>query len=55
MEVLGEMKKKKSSGMDGIGQDLLLMGADIIMIPLTRVINSSILKGTFPTEWKKPW
>ena len=53
MEVMGEMKKKKSSGIDGIGQDLLLMGADIIAVPLTRVINISISKGTFPTEWKR--
>ena len=53
VEVMGEMKKKKSSGIDGIGQDLLLMGADVIAVPLTRVINSSIAKGTFPTEWKK--
>jgi hypothetical protein len=47
------MKKKKSSGLDGISQGLLLMGANIIAVPLTRLINNSIEKGVFPTEWKK--
>ena len=37
VEVMGEMKKKKSSGMDGIGQDLLLMGADVIAARLSQV------------------
>ena len=45
-----EMKKKKSSGFHEIGQDLLLMGSDILATPLTRVINNSIQNSTFPTE-----
>ena len=52
-EVMNEMKKKKSAGMDGISQDILLMGADILAAPLTRVINNSISNGTFPINWKK--
>ena len=52
-EVMAEMRKKKSSGLDGIGQDVLLMGGDILAIPLTRVINNSIINGKFPTAWKK--
>ena len=36
-----------------IGQDLLLMGADIIATPLTRLINNLIKSGVFPEEWKK--
>ena len=48
-----EMKKKKSAGLDRIGQDLLLLGAEIIAIPLTRLINNSTESGIFPTEWKK--
>ena len=36
------MKKKKSSELDGIGQELLLQGAEIIAIPLTRMINNLI-------------
>ena len=48
-----EMKKKKSAGLDRIGQDLLLLESEIIAIPLTRLINNSIESGIFPTEWKK--
>ena len=51
--MMTEMKKIKNLGLDRIGQDLLLMGADIIARPLTRVIYNSIENGTFPTEWKK--
>ena len=46
------MKKKKSSGMDGISQECLLLGIKILVIPLTRLINSFIQSGIFPTEWK---
>ena len=52
-KAMKEMKKKKSAGLDGIGQDLLLQGAEIVAIPLTRMINNSIESGIFPTEWKK--
>ena len=51
--MMAEMKKKKSSGLDGIGQDLLLMGTDMIRTPLTRVTNNSTENDTFPTELKK--
>ena len=47
------MKKKKSSGNDGISQECLLEGAEILTIPLTRLINTSIESGIFPEEWKK--
>ena len=46
-------KKKKSSGQNGIAQDLLLQGAEIIVKPLLRIINNSIKNWTFPAEWKK--
>ena len=47
------MKKKKSSGIDKISQECLLLGAEILTIPLTRLINSSIDSGIFPEEWEK--
>ena len=43
----------KSAGLDGIVQDVLLLEADIIAIPLTRIINNSIENGVFPEAWKK--
>ena len=46
------MAKKKSKGKDGIPQDCLLLGQDVIAAPLTDVINSSITSGAFPTQWK---
>ena len=47
------MKKKKSSGKDGVSQECLLMGKDVLKIPLTRIINNSIETGRFPDEWKE--
>ena len=42
------MKKKKSSGPDGISQENLILGTDWLVIPLTRIIN-----GEFPEVWKE--
>ena len=33
------MKKKKSAGLDGISQECLLLGSEILTIPLTRLIS----------------
>ena len=52
-KVMDKMNKKKSSGLDGISQECVLMGAEILVIPLTRIINASKETGEFPTEWKK--
>ena len=46
------MKKKKSSGIDGVSQECLLEGSEVLVIPLTRLINTSIQSGIFPEEWK---
>ena len=47
------MKNKKSSGLDELTQEQLKSGADILAIPLTRIINASIEQGTFPESWKE--
>ena len=47
------MKNKKSSGKDEISHEQLIMGAEILAIPLTRIINASILEGKFPEDWKE--
>ena len=52
-KTMGKMKKKKSAGRDRISQESLLLGAEILMIPLTRIVNTSIESGIFPEEWKK--
>ena len=46
------MKKKKSSGIDGLSQECLLGGSEVLVIPLTRLINTSRKSGIFPEEWK---
>ncbi len=47
------MKKKKSAGIDGISQEQLVLGAKVLVVPLTRIINSSISSGEFPSMWKE--
>ena len=47
-------EEKKSTGLDGISQDLLLLEAEIIAIPLTRLNKNWIESGKiFITAWKK--
>ena len=52
-KAMDAMKKKKSAGLDGISQENLLLGKEVLVIPLTRIINSSISTGIFPKEWKE--
>jgi hypothetical protein len=47
------LKKKKSAGIDGISQEQLVLGAQVLAVPLTRIINSSISSGEFPSMWKE--
>ena len=52
-KAMKNMQKKKSAGKDGVSQECLLLGKDVLSIPLTRIINSSITSGIFPEEWKE--
>ena len=45
-------KKKKSSEEDGVSQECLLIWIKILVIPLTRIINTSIIRGILPAKWK---
>jgi hypothetical protein len=47
------MKSKNSSGLDGLTQKQMIAGAEILAVPLTRIINTSIKEGIFPTKWKE--
>ena len=51
--VMKKMSNKKSKGRDGIPQDCLLMGQEVLAAPLTKIINSSIVSGVFPDQWKE--
>ena len=52
-KAISSLKKKKSSGIDGISQEQLVLGAKVLVVPLTRIINNSITTGEFPSEWKE--
>ena len=52
-KALRKMKKKKSAGIDGLSQESLVMGSDVLVNPLTSIVNSSISNGEFPAAWKE--
>ena len=52
LEAMKGMKKKKSAGVDGVTQEQLIMGSEVLVVPLTRIINASIQEGEFPEMWK---
>ena len=47
------LKMKKSAGKNGISQEQLILGTDILAMPLMMIINESILMGEVPKIWKK--
>ena len=51
-ESLKKMKKKKSSGFDGLSQEHLVMGSSTLASTLTHLINRSIDLGVVPDHWK---
>ena len=46
------LKTKKSFGTDGITSEVLKIGANILVVPVTYLINYSIVTGKFPNDWK---
>ena len=52
-KIMKNMSKKKSKGNDGISQECLLLGLDVLAAPLTKIINNSITSGVFPDQWKE--
>ena len=53
IKAIKSMKKKKSSGIDGVTQECLLNGMEVLAIPLTHIVNTSITSGTVPDSWKE--
>ena len=47
------LEKKKSAGNKGISQENLVLKTDTLVIPLARIINSSISTGIVPEKWKE--
>ena len=52
MKILKKLKPKTSRGLDDISSEVLKLGAEVLCIPLTLIINISIVSGVFPTQWK---
>ncbi len=52
-KIMKNMSKKKSKGIDGVSQECLLLGLDVLAAPLTKIINNSITSGKFPDQWKE--
>ena len=52
LKILKSLQSKKSFGHDGISSEVLKLGADVLAVPLTFIINISIQTGKFPTNWK---
>ena len=52
LKTIKGMKNKKSSGRDEVTQEQMILGAEVLTVPLTRIINSSISEGKFPEAWK---
>ena len=52
-KIMNKLKKKKSAGIDGLGQDQLILGSRTLTAPLNIIINESITTGIFPEDWKE--
>ena len=53
MSLFKKLKKKKSSGCDGLTQTQLAVGAPTLTKPLVKIFNKLINEGLFPTSWKE--
>ena len=52
LKELKSLKAKKSYGCNGISSEVLKLGAEVLCVPLTYIINFSILTGKYPSEYK---
>ena len=50
--LLKALKSKKSFGIDGITSEVLKIGSNVLVVPLTYIVNSSITTGKYPSLWK---
>ena len=46
------MKKNAAPGADGIDPHIIKIAADVLIKPLTYIINKSLNSGIFPSPWK---
>ena len=53
LSTIRSLKNSAATGVDEIPTHLLKLGARIIAVPLTWIVNTSIATGKFPALWKK--
>ena len=46
------MKPNRSHGLEGITSEILMLLAEVLVVSLTYIINSFIVTGKFPSNWK---
>ena len=51
-ETLAALDPSKSSGIDGIGTNILKLGAQALYVPLHHLFNLSLTHCSIPSEWK---
>ena len=51
-EALAALDPSKSSGIDGIGTNILKLGAQALYVPLYHLFNLSLTHCSIPSEWK---
>ena len=51
-KLIRDLKPKTSFGPDEISAEMLKLGGEILCIPLTYIINRSIITEKFPSQWK---
>ena len=51
-KILKDLKAKRSYGHDGITSEILKLGADVLKVPLTYIVNTSIKDSEYPSYWK---
>jgi exonuclease III len=51
-KILLKMKAKASAGPDDISSTVIKAAYEVLVVPLTHIINASIVSGKFPSRWK---
>ncbi len=51
-EILADLDEHKTTGLDGVSAKLLRLASPFITRSITKILNTSINTGHFPTKWK---
>ena len=52
LKIVKSLKNTNSSGVDSITTKIIKDSIGVLITPITRIVNTSILTGTFPEDWK---